>query len=108
MNFSLVGSLKFVDLVNPEQVKPLFGNPIDTVISQIETSIVEPTIPLGFNKKTIDQRNISPEIENWDAPLSPRKELPRYIYIKNPAYMKGRGENTEHIEVRNNEGEVEG
>ena len=69
--FSLVGSPNFVDLVDPEQVKSLFGNPIDTVISQIETSIVEPTFPLGFNKKTVDQRKISPETEHWDSPLSP-------------------------------------
>ena len=71
MTFSLVGSLNFVDLVNPEQVKSLFGNPADTVISQIETSIVEPTLPLGFNKNTVDQGNISLETERWDAPLSP-------------------------------------
>ena len=71
MTFSLVGILNFFDLVDIEQVKSLFGNPSDTVISQIETSIVEPTLPLGFNKKTVDQRKISPETEGWDAPLSP-------------------------------------
>ena len=76
--FSLVGSLNFVDLVDPEHVKALFGNPLDTIISQIETSIVEPTLLLGFNKKTIDQTKISPETEHWDTPLSPRKEIPRY------------------------------
>ena len=53
--------------------------------------MVEPNFHLGFNKKTVHQRKISPEIERWDTPLSPRKELPRYIYIKNPAYMEGRG-----------------
>ena len=52
--FSLVGGPNLVDLVDPKQVKSLFGNPIVTVISQIETSTVEPTFPLGFNKKTID------------------------------------------------------
>ena len=38
--FSLVGSPNFVDLVDIEHVRYLFGNPLDTVISQIETSIV--------------------------------------------------------------------
>ena len=87
--FSLVGSPNFVYFVDPEQVKALFGNPLDIVISQIETSTVEPTFPLGF-KKMVDQGNISPEIECWDAPLSPQKELPRYIYIKNLAYRERR------------------
>ena len=74
----------FVDFIDPTQVKALFGNLTNTFISQIETSIVEPTFPLGFNQKTIDQRNISPKKERWDAPLSPQKEPPRHIYIKNP------------------------
>ena len=52
--FSLVGSSNFVDLVDPEQVKAIFGNPIDIVMSQIETSTVEPTIAPGFNKITVD------------------------------------------------------
>ena len=52
--FSLVGDPNFVDFVDPAQVKALFGTSIDTVISQIETSTVEPTIPLGFNKNTVD------------------------------------------------------
>ena len=55
----------------------------------------------------VDQRNISPEIEHWDTPLSPQKELPRYIYIKNPAYMEGQGENEDRNGVRHNEGEGE-
>ena len=74
---------------------------------QIETSTVEPTIPLGFNKNTVDQRNISPKKERWDAPLSPWKERPEYIYVKNPAYMERWGENEDHDEVRNEEGEGE-
>ena len=48
--FSLVRDPHFVDFVDPAQVKSIFGNSIDPVISQIETSIVEPTIPIGFNK----------------------------------------------------------
>ena len=71
------------------------------IISQIETYIVEPTIPLGFNKNSVDQRKISPKKERWDAPLSPRKEPPRYIYVKNLAYMERQGENEDHDEVRN-------
>ena len=93
ITFSLVGDPNFVDFVDPDQVKTLFGNPIDIIISQIETSRVEPTFPLGFNKITTDQRNISPEKEQWDAPLSPRKEPPRYIYVNNIAYMEIWGEN---------------
>ena len=52
--FSLVGDPNFVDFVDPAQVKALFGMSVDPVISQIEISIVEPTIPLGFNKNTVD------------------------------------------------------
>ena len=44
--FSLVGDLNFVDFVDPNQVKSLFGNLVDPFISQIETSIAEPTLPL--------------------------------------------------------------
>ena len=77
--FSLVEDLNFVDFVDPAQVKSLFGTLVDPFIFQIETSIVEPTIPLGFNKNTVDQRKISPEQERWDAPLSPRKDPPMYI-----------------------------
>ena len=68
--FSLVGDLNFVDFVDLAQVKYLFGTSLDPVISQIETSTVEPTIPLGFNKNIVDQRKISPKRERWDAPLS--------------------------------------
>ena len=105
--FSLVGDPNFVDFIDPSQVKSLFGNSVDPIISKIETSTVEPTIPLGFNKNMVDQRKISFEKECWDAPLSPRKEAPRYIYVKNPAYMERREENEDHDEVRNEEGEGE-
>ena len=37
----------------------------------------------------------------------PRKEPPRYIYVKNPSYTERRGENGYHDEVRNEEGEGE-
>ena len=59
--FSLVGDPNFVDFVNHAQVKSLFGTSVDPVISQIETSIVEPTMPLGFNKNMVDKRKISPK-----------------------------------------------
>ena len=58
--FSLVGDPNFVDFVDLAEVKTLFGSSIDPVISQIETSTVEPTIPLGFNKNMVDQRKLSP------------------------------------------------
>ena len=51
--FSLVGDPNFVDFVDPAQVKALFGTSIDPVISQIQTSTIEPTIPLGFHKNTV-------------------------------------------------------
>ena len=47
--FSLVGDLNFINFVDSAQVKALFGTLVDPVISQIETSTVEPIIPLGFN-----------------------------------------------------------
>ena len=63
----MIPNLNFVDFVDLAQVKALFGTSVDPVISQIETSTVEPTIPLGFNKNTVDQRKISPEKERWDC-----------------------------------------
>ena len=69
--FSLVGDPYFIDFVDPTQVKALFGSSIDPIISQIETSMVELTIPLGFNKNMVDQRKISLEKEHGDTPLSP-------------------------------------
>ena len=105
--FSLVGDLNFIEFVDLAQVKSLFGTLVDPVISQIETSTVEPTIPLGFHKNTVDQRKISPEKECWDAPLSPRKESPRYIYVKNTTYMERREEKKDHDEVKNEEVEGE-
>ena len=61
--FSPVGDMNFIDFVDPAHVKSLFGKSVDPVISQIETSMVETTIPLGFNKNTVYQRKISPEKE---------------------------------------------
>ena len=48
-----------------------------------------------------------PKKEHLDAPLSPRKEPPRYTLFKNQTYMERRGENEDHDEVRNDEGEWE-
>ena len=107
MNFSLVGDPNFVNFVDPTQVKSLFGTLVYPIISQIETSTVEPTIPLRFNRNTVDERKISLEKERWDASLSPQKEPPKYIYVKNPTYMERQGENKDHDEVRNEEGEGE-
>ena len=59
--FSLVGDPNFINFVDPSQVKALFGTSIDPIISQIENSTVEPTIHQGFNKNTVDERNISPK-----------------------------------------------
>ena len=51
--------------------------------------------------------NISPKKECWGAPLSPRKESPRYPLFRNQTYMERRGENQDHDEVRNDELEGE-
>ena len=45
--------------------------------------------------------------KRWDAPLSPRKEPPRYTFFKNQIYMERHEENEDHDEVRNDEGEGE-
>ena len=91
-NFSLVGDPNFVNFIYPAQVQALFGSSTNTVISQIETSTVELTIFVEPNKDTTDnfsyQRNISPEKERWDTPLSPQKEPPRYTLFKNKIYME--------------------
>ena len=96
----LVEDLNFVNFIDPAHVQALFGNSTDTVISQIETSTVVPTIPIGPNKSTVDRRKISPKKERWDDPLSPRKEPPRYTLFRNQTYMERRGENEDHDEVR--------
>ena len=76
-------------------------------------STVGPTLPVEPNKDMTDnfshQRKISPKKERWDAPLSSRKEPPRYTLFKNQTYMERRGENEYHDEVRNDEeeGEIE-
>ena len=59
--FSLVGDPKFVNFIDPVQVQALFGSSTNTFISQIETSIVIPTVPIELNKNIVDRRNISPE-----------------------------------------------
>ena len=106
--FSTVGDPKFVNFIDPTQVQALFGSSTNIAIPQIETSTIKPTIFVEPNKdmakKYSYRRNISPEKEHWDAPLSPRKEPPRYIYVKNIAYMERRGENEDHDEVKNDEG----
>ena len=36
----------------------------------------------------VDQRNISSEKEQWDAPFSPQKKTYRYTHFRNQTYMK--------------------
>ena len=69
--YSLVGDSNFVDLVYPVQVKALLDN---SVISQIETSKVESTSPIGSNRSIANGRNISPKKEYWDTSVSPQKK----------------------------------
>ena len=52
--FSLVGDPNFVNFIDPTKVQALFGSSTNIVISQIETSIVEPTISVEPNKDTSD------------------------------------------------------
>ena len=59
--FPLVGDPNFVDFIDPTQVQALFGRLTSTFISQIETSIIAPTIPIGSNKNIVGRRKISPE-----------------------------------------------
>ena len=46
-----------------------------------------------------------PEKERWEDPLSPLKEPPRYTLFRNQIYMEIWGENEDHDEVQNDEGE---
>ena len=69
-------------------MKALFGNSINIVTPQIETSTVASTIPIRPNKRMGDRRNISPGKEHWDAPFSPRKKPSRYTHFRNQNYMK--------------------
>ena len=62
--FSLVGDPNFFYFVDPARVQTLFGGSKNTVISQIETSTVVPTIPIESNQDIVDQRKISPEKEH--------------------------------------------
>ena len=68
-NFSLVGDPNFVNFIDLSQVQALFGNSKNTVISQIETCTVVPTIPIGLKKSMVDQRKISTKKEHWDDPF---------------------------------------
>ena len=69
-------------------MKALFGNSINIVTPQIETSTVASTIPIRPNKRMGEKRNISPGKERWDTPFSPRKELSRYTHFRTQTYMK--------------------
>ena len=91
--FSIVGDPNFINFIDPAQVQALFGISTNTVISQIETSIVVPTIPIESNKNIVDQRKIFPKKELWDALLLRRKDPPRYTLFQNQTYMERQGEN---------------
>ena len=69
--FSLVWDPNFFLFIHPAQVQSLFGGLRNIIISYIETSTVAPTIPIGPSKNIVYRRNISPEKECWDDPLSP-------------------------------------
>ena len=78
---SIVGDPNFVDFVDPVQVKTLL---IKSVISQIETSKVESTSPIGSNRSMANGRNISLEKEYWDTSVPPQKKPP----FSNPNHTK--------------------
>ena len=75
---SLVGDPNFV---YPIQVKALLDN---SVISQIETSKVETTSPIGSNRIMANGRKISPKKEYWDTSVSAHKNPP----FRNPTHTK--------------------
>ena len=79
---SLVGDPKFVD---PIQIKAHLD---DSVISEIETSKVESTSPIGSNRSMANMRNISPEKGNRDTSISPQKKPP----FSNPSHIKKKKE----------------
>ena len=95
--FLLVRDPNFFNFIDPTKVNSLFGSSIITVVSQIETSTIEPTFLVEPNKDTVAnfsyRRKISPKNECWDTQLSPRKEPPRYTLFQNQAYKERRGEN---------------
>ena len=67
------------NLANPVQIKAL---PDDSVISQIGTPKVESTSPIGSNRSMDNGRNISPEKEYWDTPVSPPFNNPTHTKKK--------------------------
>ena len=73
-------------------MKALFGNSINIVTPQIETSIVASSNPIRTNKIMGVQRNIFPGKEHWDTPFSPRKNPSRYTHFRNQTYMKNQEE----------------
>ena len=84
-------------------MKALFGNSINIVTPQIETSTVASPIPIRTNKIMGDRRKIYPGKECWDTPFSPLKKPSRYTHFRNKTYMKNQEEEREEktISVQN-------
>ena len=82
--YNFLEELNLTNFVNLSQVRALFGNSINIVISPIETSTVVSTIPIRHNNRM----NISPGKECWDAPFSLWKKPSRYTHFRNQTYMK--------------------
>ena len=78
--------------LNLAQVKALFGNSINIVTPEIETSIVASPTPIRTNKRMGDQRNIYLGKEFWASPFPPRKKPSRYTHFKNQTYIKNQEE----------------
>ena len=73
-------------------MKSLFGNSINIVTPQIETTTVASSIPLRPNKRMGDRRKISPRKEFWVAPFPPWQKPSRYTHFRNQTYMKNQEE----------------
>ena len=62
-----------IEIGDPRKINALFGNPVDTIVSQTEsTSVFSERIAENCTPKP------KPEIERWDCCPSPKKRQVRY------------------------------
>ena len=87
--------MNFTNFFNLTQVKALFGNSINIITPQIDTSTVASPTPIGTNKRMGDQRKIFPGKECWVSPFPPQKKPSRYTHFRNQTYIKNQEEEQE-------------
>jgi hypothetical protein len=81
-----LGDTNFVDIIDLKQVNSLFGSSANIVVSQVETTTLEPVVSTRLSKvldiQIVDKysyrRNTLPEKEPWDTLLSSRIKPFRY------------------------------